>query len=126
MHALACGDYGIAWLLSRIVTPAYARQIMLTSERVTAERAYEVGLVNEVVPADELGRVAFEQARALAHGPLIAYAYIKDNLDEALDTTHATAIDREADRLLKARTSMDHREAVKAFAEKREPTFSGR
>jgi len=120
------GDYGIAWLLSRIVTPAHARQLMLTSERVSAERAYEIGLVNETVPAEELGRVAFEHARALAHGPQVAYAYIKDNLDEALEISHATAIDREADRLLKARTTEDHREAVQAFAAKREPQFKGR
>lgn len=120
------GDYGIAWLLSRIVTPGHARQLLLTSERVGAERAYEIGLVNEVVPAEELARVAFEQARALAHGPQVAYAYLKDNLDEALQISHATAIDREADRLLKARTTEDHREAVKAFEEKREPQFKGR
>lgn len=120
------GDYGIAWLLSRIVTPAHARQLLLTSERVGAQRAYEIGLVNDVAPFEELARVAFEYTRALAHGPQVAYAYIKDNLDEALDITHAAAIDREADRLLKARTTEDHREAVKAFAEKREPEFKGR
>ena len=101
-------------------------QLMLTCERVGAERAYEMGLVNAVVPPEELQRVAFEQARALAHGPRVAYAYIKDNLDEALEISHATAIDREADRLLKARTTEDHREAVRAFAEKREPQFKGR
>ncbi len=120
------GDYGIAWLLSRIVTPGMARQLMLTSERVTAERALEIGLVNSVVTADELAREAFSQARALAHGPQVAFAYIKDNLDEALDISHAVAIDREADRLLKARTTADHKEAVKAFAEKRTPVFSGK
>jgi enoyl-CoA hydratase/carnithine racemase len=120
------GDYGIAWLLSHIVTPGHARQLMLTSERVTASRAYEIGLVNEVVPADELMAAAMAQASVLAKGPQVAYAYIKDNLDEALDIPHTTAIDREADRLLKARTTADHKEAVKAFAEKREPVFSGR
>ena len=63
--------------------------------------------------------------RPLANGPRVAYAYIKDNLDEALDISHVEAIDREADRLLKARTTADHREAVRAFAEKRDPRFSG-
>lgn len=119
------GDYGIAWLLSRVVSPGQARQLMLTSERVTAQRAYEIGMVNRVVPADELMQVSMEQARNLANGPQVAYAYIKDNLDEALDIDHATAIDREADRLLKARTTSDHREAVSAFAEKRQPKFKG-
>jgi len=120
------GDYGIAWLLSRIVTPAHARQLMLTSERVSAQRAFDIGLVNQVVPADDLLRTAHLQAQALARGPQIAYRYIKDNLDEALDISHANAIDREADRLLKGRSTADHKEAVRAFAEKREPNFQSR
>ncbi len=119
------GDYGIAWLLSRIVAPAHARALMLTSARVPAQQALHIGLVNSVWPAADLHDAAFAQARALAHGPQVAYAYIKDNLDEALSISHPTAIDREADRLLKARTTADHREAVRAFAEKREPRFTG-
>jgi len=119
------GDYGIAWLLNRVVAPGHARQLMLTSERVTAQRAFDIGLINHVVPADELMQVSLRQAGALANGPQVAYAYIKDNLDEALAIDHATAIDREADRLLKARTTSDHQEAVRAFADKREPQFKG-
>jgi len=120
------GDYGIAWLLSRVVNPGLARQLMLTAERVPADRAYEIGLVNEVVADEALADAAFALASRLAHRPQAAYAYIKDNLDEALTIDHATAIDREADRLLKARTTEDHKEAVRAFAEKREPRFTGR
>ena len=81
--------------------------------------------VNQVVPAEDLQTAALEMAGKLARGPSVAYAYIKDNLDEALNVDHATAIDREADRLLKSRTTSDHKEAVKAFAEKREPHFTG-
>jgi enoyl-CoA hydratase/carnithine racemase len=120
------GDYGIAWLLSRIVNPGIARQLMLTSERITAQQALTIGLVNSVVEPDELADVVFQQASAFANGPQIAYRYIKDNLDEALEVSHASAIDREADRLLKARTTQDHKEAVQAFAAKRKPTFSGK
>lgn len=119
------GDYGIAWLLTRIVGGGRARQLMLTAERVSAQRAFDIGLVNEVVADDDLADAAFNLARSLAKGPQTAFAYIKDNLDEALDIDHATAIDREADRLLKTRTTSDHAEAVQAFAEKREPRFSG-
>jgi enoyl-CoA hydratase/carnithine racemase len=119
------GDYGIAWLLTRVVGPGRARQLMLTSERVGAKEALAIGLVNQVVPADQLGKAALETTGKLARGPSIAYAHIKDNLDEALSIEHATAIDREADRLLKSRATEDHREAVKAFAEKRPPEFQG-
>ena len=58
-------------------------------------------------------------------GRAVKIADIKDNLDEAFEIDHASAIDREADRLLKARTTTDHKEAVRAFSEKRKPTFTG-
>jgi hypothetical protein len=68
---------------------------------------------------------ALARAGALANGPQAAYAYFKDNLDEALLIDHATAIDREVERLLKTRTTDDHREALLVFAKKREPCFRG-
>lgn len=119
------GDYGIAWLLTRVVGPARARQLLLTSQRVTADRALAMGLVNNLATLKNLQTNAMDLAAQLANGPQVAYRYIKDNLDEALNIDHATAIDREADRLLKARTTQDHKEAVKAFAEKRPPVFKG-
>ena len=119
------GDYGIAWLLTRVVGPARARELMLTGRRVTSEEAERIGLVNSVVPAESLMEETLAIATLLANGPQIALAYMKDNLDEAFELDHATAIDREADRLLKCRSTNDHREAVKAFAEKRAPDFSG-
>lgn len=119
------GDYGIAWLLSRVVAPARARELLLSSRRVTSGEALAIGLVNRLAPADELMAQAREWAGEFANGPGVAYAYIKDNLDEALFIDHTKAIEREADRLLKSRTTRDHREAVTAFAEKREPDFRG-
>ena len=95
------GDYGIAWLLSRVVGPARARELLLTVERVGASRALEIGLVNEVVPDDALADRTLTLTDKLANGPLVAYQYIKDNLDEALDIDHRKAIDREADRIMK-------------------------
>lgn len=120
------GDYGIAWLLTRVVGPGRARELMLTAERISAPTAEKIGLVNRVTTAEALQLEAMELARRLASGPSVAYAYMKDNLDEALIVDHATAIDQEADRLLKSRSTNDHKEAVRAFAEKREPVFTGR
>ena len=100
--------------------------MLLTSERVPAQRAFDIGLVNEVVVDDQLQSAAFAMAAQLAAGPQVAYAYIKDNLDDALEIDHATAIDREVDRFLKTRSTSDHKEAVKAFAEKRPPVFQGK
>ena len=99
---------------------------MLLGDRVTMERAEQLGLVNVVVDDDKLTSEAMQIARRLANGPAVALRYIKDNLDEALVVDHATAIDREAERLIRASGSEDHKAAVAAFVEKREPTFTGR
>ena len=120
------GDYGIAWLLTRAVGPGRARELMLLGERIDMARAEQLGLVNRVFDDEVLHAEALALARQLAHGPAVAQRYIKDNLDEALDIDHATAIDNEAERLLRATGSDDHKEAVAAFVEKREPVFRGR
>ncbi len=120
------GDYGVAWLLTRVVGPARARELLMTCERVQADKAERIGLVNRVVPADSLMSEALALAKQLAGGPPVAIRYIKDNIDDAYIVDHDTAIEREADRLLKSRSTNDHREAVKAFAEKREPNFTGK
>ncbi len=120
------GDYGIAWMLTRAVGPARARELMLLCERVSADRAEALGLINRVVADDVLMAEAMKLAAQLANGPTVALGYIKDNLDEALDIDHTSAIDREAERLTRATGSEDHREAVSAFVEKRDPVFKGR
>ncbi len=120
------GDYGFAWLLTRVVGPARARELMLTSARVDAARGLEIGLFNQVVPAAGLAEATRALAGPLANGPRVAFAYMKDNLDEALDIDHATAIDREAERMLRTQGTADHKEAARAFVEKRPPEFQGR
>ena len=120
------GDYGIAWLLTRAVGPGRARELLLTAERVDARRAAELGILHRVVEDTKLQDEAFALARSLAEGPSVAIGYIKDNLDEALDLTHGEAIDREAERMMKTQSTEDHKEAVRAFVEKRKPVFRGR
>ena len=120
------GDYGIAWLLTRAVGPARARELMFTSERVDAERCERIGLVNRVIEDARLQDEAFAFAKSLAEGPRLALASIKDNLDDALHIDYATALHREAERLVRASRTADHKEAVQAFVEKRKPVFKGR
>jgi len=117
------GDYGIAWLLTRLVGTSRARELMFTGEKVEAKRAEAIGLVNRVVPDASLRDEAFALAKSMAEGPAIALRYMKDNLDEALAFDFATARDHEAVRLIKAAGTADHREAVAAFIEKRKPVF---
>jgi enoyl-CoA hydratase/carnithine racemase len=120
------GDYGIAWLLTRAVGSARARELMFTAERVDAGRCERIGLVNRVVPDERLRDEAFALAKALAEGPRVALRNMKDNLDDALAVDYAAALDREAERLVQSSRTEDHREAVRAFVEKRKPVFVGR
>ena len=79
------GDYGIAWLLTRLVGTSRARELMFLSERIDARRCETLGLVNRVVPDAAIARdgLCAREGR-LAEGPSIALAHIKDNLDHAL------------------------------------------
>src|ERR1041385_3606292 len=119
------GDYGIAWLLTRLVGTARARELMFTADKVDAARCEAIGLVNRVVPDARLQEEAFAMARSMAEGPTIALRYMKDNLDEAVLFDFSTARDHEAARLVRLTTTADHKEAVQAFIDKRKPMFKG-
>jgi enoyl-CoA hydratase/carnithine racemase len=119
------GDYGIAWLLTRLVGTAYARELMFLSERIDARRCEALGLINRVVHDVELRDAACALARQLAEGPPVSLAYIKDNLDHALTSGLLESMDGEAENLIRAAGTTDHKEAMRAFIEKRKPTFLG-
>ncbi len=119
------GDYGISWLLTRLVGTSRARELLFLSEKIDARRCEALGLVNRVVPDDKLREEAFALAKSLAEGPAIALRAMKDNLDDALAVDFLTSLDREAERLVKAAGTADHKEAVRAFVEKRKPVFKG-
>ncbi|UPK06458.1 enoyl-CoA hydratase-related protein [Bradyrhizobium sp. 170] len=117
------GDYGIAWLLTRLVGTSRARELMFLSERIDARRCETLGLVNRVVADAELREVAFALARSLAEGPLQAYAGMKDNLDHALTADLLDSLDQEAEYMVRSSRTTDHKEAVRAFIDKRKAVF---
>jgi enoyl-CoA hydratase/carnithine racemase len=119
------GDYGIAWLLTRLAGTSRARELMFLSERIDARRCEALGLVNRVVPDAELRETAFALAKSLAEGPSIAFARIKDNLDHALTSDILDSMDQEAENMVLMARTTDHKEAVRAFIDKRKPVFSG-
>ncbi len=120
------GDYGFAWLLTRAVGSPIAREMMFSSERVDSTRAERIGLFNRVYEDATFRDEAFAFARSLAQGPAVALRHMKDNLDEAMHIDFDTALQHEAARLVNASQTEDHREAVRAFVEKRNPVFRGR
>jgi 2-(1,2-epoxy-1,2-dihydrophenyl)acetyl-CoA isomerase len=126
MTAGLSGDFGGTWTLPRIVGPARARELYLLSEKFRAPEAERIGLVSAVLPDAEL--LPFVRARAervAGFAPLTVRA-IKANLDDALDVSFATMLDREADRHTRCGRTEDAREAARAFLEKRPPVFHGR
>ena len=116
------GDYGIAWLLTRLVGTSRARELMFLSERIDARRCEALGLVNRVVPDAELREAAFALAKSLAEGPSIALARIKDNLDHAVTSDFLDSMDQEAENMVRSARTTDHKEAVRAFIDKRKPS----
>jgi 2-(1,2-epoxy-1,2-dihydrophenyl)acetyl-CoA isomerase len=120
------GDFGGTWLMTRLVGPARAKEFYFLADPIDAKEALALGLVNRVVPAGSLMAETSALAKRLASGPAIAYGYMKANINAALTADFRTLLDREAvGQTLTGRTE-DHREAVKAFLEKRQPTFKGR
>jgi enoyl-CoA hydratase/carnithine racemase len=120
------GDYGVAWLLTRLVGTSRARELMFLSERIDARRCEALGLLNRVVPDVELRDTAFALAKSLAEGPSIALARIKDNLDHAISADFLGSMDQEAENMVRSARTTDHKEAVRAFIDKRRPSFVGR
>lgn len=119
------GDYGMAWLLTRLVGTSRARELMFFGDKIDARRCETLGLVNRVVPDDRLRDEAFAMAKTLAAGPATALRFLKDNLDEALMNDFLTSLDHEAERMVRSAATADHKEAVQAFIAKRKPVFGG-
>jgi 2-(1,2-epoxy-1,2-dihydrophenyl)acetyl-CoA isomerase len=120
------GDFGGSFFLTRLVGTARARELYFTGRPVDAEEALAFGLVNRVVADDRLRETTMELARSLARGPQTALRLMKRNMNCAEGGGLAALLDLEAaNQVLSGRTE-DHREAVKAFVEKRPARFVGR
>lgn len=120
------GDYGGTYFMTQLVGAAKARELYFLSERVSADEALRLGLTNWVCGPEALAAKTREIALRLANGPSIAYRYMKENLNRALSGDVDDCLDLEATHHVHCGQSEDHREATKAFVEKREPVFKGR
>jgi 2-(1,2-epoxy-1,2-dihydrophenyl)acetyl-CoA isomerase len=120
------GDFGGTWFLTQLVGPAKAKELYYFSERLTAEAAERLGVVNAVFPPDDFETEVMARARALAAGPTIAYRYMKENINRAVNGDLIDCMDLEATHHIHTGLTQDHREAARAFVEKREPVFRGR
>jgi enoyl-CoA hydratase/carnithine racemase len=119
-----CGaDMGAAWLLPRIVGLGHATELLMRGEFVSAQRAAEIGLYNQVVPAKDLEAVAGRIAAELAAGPSMGLAVTKRMLNAEASMTLAGAMQAEGWIQAECMKHPDYREAYEAFVEKRPVNF---
>jgi len=119
-------DFGGSWLLPRRLGLHKAKELAFFADLIGAVEAAQLGLVNRVVPADDLDDFVAGWAARLAASPPLALSLTKALLDDSSSMSMATAIEREAEAQAVCIGSEDGREALSAFLEKREARFSGR
>jgi len=120
------GDYGGTWFLTRLVGSGKAKELYYFSERLSAEDAQRLGIVNAIFPPADFEREVMERAHRLARGPSIAFRYMKENLNRAVSGELGDCMDLEVTHHVHTGLTEDHREAAQAFMDKREPRFRGR
>ncbi len=113
------GDFGCTWLLTRLVGPARAMALLLTSASLTARDARDVGLVTEVVPDGDLRARGLALARTLADTSPLALRAVKDNVARASTQDLASCADAEVDWHVRLVETAEHRAAVSALSRPR-------
>ena len=102
-----------------------ASELIFSDPMIDAKRAYEIGLVGEVVDDTELEAKTMEKARSIARGPLAAFAIAKDNLNRAMLALLESQLEQERLGIMKAGRTHDAREGIAAILERRKPEFTG-
>jgi 2-(1,2-epoxy-1,2-dihydrophenyl)acetyl-CoA isomerase len=118
-------DAGGAYLLTRLIGPQRAKELIFFADDLPAAEAARLGLVNRVVPADKLAATAADWASRLAAGPTVALGLGKRLVNHALDTDRAGCLAEEALAAEVNMTSEDGQEGLRAFLERRAPRFQG-
>lgn len=119
-------DSGGCYFLPRIVGIGKALELAMTGEKITAEEALRIGLVNQVYPAERFHDEALAYARKLASLPTRAIGLIKRTMYKGLEMGLEETLEYEAFAQEAAGSTEDHKEGVAAFLEKRAPRFTGR
>ncbi len=117
---------GGSQVLPRLIGPGAAAALMMTGELIQAERAMQLGLVDQVVAGDQLLPSAIELAAGLARMPPLALAHIKAAVLDAITLPLDQGLEKETNRFADLCRTEDKQEGVRAFFEKRAPSFQGR
>jgi len=119
-------DCGGSFFLPRAIGEKLAAEMFMTGETVSAERAAQFGMINRVVPADDLMTEALALAGKLAMAPTGSIGRIKRMMNATFSNTLAEQLDLEHDCQIESGRSADFKEGVTAFFEKRPPRFTGK
>jgi 2-(1,2-epoxy-1,2-dihydrophenyl)acetyl-CoA isomerase len=119
------GDFGGAFFLTQLVGTSKARDLYYRGGSLTSTEALSLGLVGRVVPDDDLAETTRALAREIACGPIAAIGFMKANMNLAESASLAEVLDAEAVRMVRASRTADHKEAARAFVEKRKAVFVG-
>ena len=120
------GDFGGSYFLTRLVGPSKAKELYFLSERLSSDDALALGLVSILVEDAELEAKTRTLANQLAEGPLVAYRYMKRNLNAAETMSLTEVMDLEAWHHTRCGMTDDHLEGARAFVEHRKAEFRGR
>ncbi len=119
-------DLGASYLLAPLVGFGKACELIFTGKMIDAKEAERIGMVNQVVPANQLTSATMEMARSIARGPSIAIGYAKTSIYESWNRDILSNQENEARIQAVVWTTEDSREGIRAFAEKRKPNFKGK
>ncbi len=119
-------DSGTNWFLPRLIGQARAYEMAFTADKIPAQKAYEWGMINRVVPAEQLMEEVAAWAAPMASGPTLAYGLTKRAMYKAWESSLFEALEYEAHLQEIAGRTADNKEGIAAFLEKREAEFTGR